>query len=186
LVATLIAVEVYLYIGSPRFPALYGADIAADCKEPCKDDNELIVKECDDLDGIVGQCVITRCMVNKLLYLTCTPKADAGSTAADCQYWNDKSATSRWITVKIQDCDDKGYQKYDKGECADFAGRGNYVDTPCVTDTCEGDIYDGIDNQPEWDNQTKCGTPPAPAPGPATAGRRRRRPLLSPDLPTSC
>jgi len=161
LLAAIMAATVYAYSHRLDLYALYGAAIGADCIDPCKDDNYLNFIECDDLNGVVGECVVTRCMINKFAYATCTPRG--GSSAAQCDYWNDPDAPRRWITVKIMDCNDKGEKTFPYGDCADGGGYGS-VWTPCLTDACDGEIYDGIENKVEAKNKTKCGKKPVPKP----------------------
>ncbi len=160
LLATMTTISFYGFAAELSFYTFYGAAIGDDCKEPCKDDNELTFTECDDLLAMVGMCEKDRCMFNKFLYLTCTPKDKAGTDAKKCEYHNKADEPRRWITVRnMVGCPDGGEHTYPYGECADSGGFSE-VWTPCKTAACAGTIYDGIENQVQKKNRTFCGAAP--------------------------
>lgn len=132
------------------------------CKDPCSDTGITGVVECDDLAGVVGGCVLTRCTLNSLRYVTCVEPANAGSGESDCEYHWDNNDWWRWIIVRTPDggCTDGNQQSGNYGGTlcsADGNGNPSWW-TPCISNNgCTGPIFMGIDRAEPPLRRPRCG-----------------------------
>lgn len=139
LAASIVAAAVYGYTNDSAFTGLYGAALTSDCKEPCDDTYIHAIIECDHLEGMGDECRDDRCTINNIRYLKCTPEADAGSGAADCDWDTDPNDWGRWVTVREMPCTDGGDYTHTYGECEGSPYASEF--TPCVTNECYGTLF---------------------------------------------
>lgn len=112
---------------------------AGACCNPCTDDGEVNLPECNDVG--TDTCDPNHCMFNTFRVLQCT-----GNDTDPCPYHEDPNDWARWIELRLENCPDNVYGKTTVPSCGFIRVQGplvGYAWTPCIAGSCEtGEIVD--------------------------------------------
>lgn len=137
-------------VGSSAFE-VPGATTLGTCKEPCSDTGVSSLVECLHLSG--STCETNACILNSYRTLQCVECKNAAPGAANCEYHQDTGQWARWEIWREMPCNSTTRSDLNLGECGLLMLHGSLYHstyTPCVTGSCYGEIYQGVDQATQW------------------------------------